>query len=186
MKKKNILVAAALAALVVIGTTSTLIIQKNGGLGVFATMTLNEYGCVSNCTGEYYPSSIISKAKSNTEVVGTKNVRIIAKACNVKGDDGRTYFQDIDTETVTAINKTSVANKVIRIQGTRTGLTGWKAEDTVCFYGEIDVVSQEIKIGNEFSTTYATASFVVIKNPVIYQINDTQNLSLLTDVVYLQ
>lgn len=181
MKKKNIIMVAALAALATLSGTTAITLQAKGGFGVFATVRLNEYGCESNCTAEYYPSDLITRVKADTTLVGTQNVRVIAKACNIASDTANTYFQDITygAKAITVLDpaKHFDGNLVIRISGTVSGLS-YTACDTVAFYGEIGM--KDAKFGNR-----GTYTIVEIKNPTVYQVNNQKDLSLLVDPVYL-
>ena len=181
MKKKNIIMVATLAALATLGGTTALTVQAKGGFGVFATAQLNEYGCVSNCTAEYYPSDLSRRVKADNTLIGTQNVRVIARVSQIDEDKGRTFFQDIDYSKVigsTLDESYFKNNKLIHIKGIASGLSGYKAGDTVAFYGEVQL--------NTLSFGRWTAEVVEINNPIFYQIGDRQNLDLLVDPVYLQ
>lgn len=181
MKKKNIIIAAGLAALIAVGATTALTVTANGGLGkVFASITTNEYGCEKNCTGEYYPSSVNSIVKANTELSGTPNVRLIAKKSK-----GNSLFQDIDYGyTVENEYVWRKHNEVIMVNSFNTNgfsIKDVKENDTVAFFGTV-VFRENVKFGQYNSPI----NLVEISNATIYMINEVKNLSLLPDVVYLQ
>ena len=182
MKKKTLKVCIIAALAMIASTTATVVATNTKGLAeVFAGIRLNEYGCEQNCTAEYYPSDLITRVKADTTLVGTKNVRVLAKACNIASDTANTYFQDVTygAKAITVLDpaKHFDGNLVIRISGTVSGLS-YTACDTVAFYGEIGM--KDAKFGNR-----GTYTIVEIKNPTVYQVNDQKDLSLLVDPVYL-
>lgn len=183
MKKKNIILAAGLAALMAVGATTALTVTANGGLGkVFASITTNEYGCESNCTGEYYPSDLSRRIKANPSLAQTKNVRVIARVSDITTDKGHNFYQDItNTKSYKETSEDLFRNNyLIRVVGEASGYkkTSFKVGDTVAFFGELDI--QTMSFGRW------SADVVVIKNPTFYQWGDQKDLSLLPDVVYLQ
>ena len=178
-KKKTLMVATVVATLAV---CATLVVANKENLitNAFAVNQVNEYGCAANCTGEYYPSHLSQLVKANAKLNGVENVRVIAKASAVSTDKAHTFFQDVDyNKTITSLSKDYfISNRLIRVVGTKSGLTDYTTDDIVAFYGEIK--TEEVKFGNW------SATVVEIKNPTIYKVNDQVNLDLLKPVVYLQ
>ena len=179
MKKKNIIVTVALAALTLIASTTAITIHKNGGLGVFATMTLNEYGCVSNCTGEYYPSSVNQIVKANPELNGKQNVRIIAK----KSKDN-SLVQDIDYNNEVKNNYSyRNDNRVLLITNFSANGFSFKQVqegETIAFFGTVSY-RENVPFGGS-----TLKKVVEINDATIYMVGEQKNLDLLPEVVYLQ
>lgn len=180
MKKKNIIIAAGLAALIAVGATTALTLNANGGLGkVFADIQKNEYGCAHDCTGEYYVSHISNILAANPELNGTANVRVICKVSNISG-----WMQDIDDNNVyTSVNDSNFTTAwchkmLLQVSGVSYKAFNYKKGDTIAFYG---TVNYNKKGENHYK--YAT---VVMENITVYKVNGQEDLSLLPDVVYLQ
>ncbi len=176
MKKTNLIIIAALVAAAAIGTTTALVINNKNGFGVFAGVSLNEYGCVSNCTGEYYVSHVNRIVKSNpSNYEGVQNVRIIAKASAKKG-----WFQDVDMNAkFTTIKANDLNfNRLITVAPGNTygySYSAFQEGDIIAFFGEIHYVEKGYP-----------APVVEIKNPTFYKWNEKQNLDLLQPVTYLE
>lgn len=187
MKKTNKKVALLGLTITSVAAAASVIACANikgiDGTSVFASNGHNDYGCVSNCTGEYYPSHINRLVREDHTLNGVENVRIIAKV-SVRANAG--WFQDITNDTVyTSANakldpqfKTDWCNGLLlTISGTINGLSGYKLNDTIGFYGTINFRAK----GDGYA--YDT---IEILNPVVYKINSMADLSLLQPVVYLK
>ena len=168
--KKATFVAATAAVVVACSVVS--IIATRGGFPVIAANQTNEYGCVSGCTGEYYPSHLKELLASNPSLNGSKNVRI---KCEYVKD---VYFKDVGATVTTQV---SSDNNALALDVT---FTWWNEKDvdlrsliqegdTVCLFG---TVSYEI---------YGVRRLVV-RDPIIYGVNDKVDTSLLPPVNYLQ
>ena len=172
MEKKNFIIAASLAALAVVSITTALTATHSLPLhGVFATQTKNEYGCVSGCTGEYYPSHVKQILSSDTSKNGSKNVRI---KCEYVKD---VYFKDIGaklTYQASSDNNAMALDITFTWWNENTGdlRSQVKEGDTICLFG---TVSYEI---------YGVRRLVV-RDPVIYAVNGTVKTSLLPPVNYI-
>lgn len=180
---KKVVAIAAVALSTAIAAGFVALNQCGGlaGMSVFAMNRTNEYGCTSNCTGEYYPTHINQLVRANHDLSGTENVRIIAKVSHPSG-----WYQDVDNDTVyTSANAKQdsqfkydwIHGMVITTSGVYTGLNGFKENDIIGFYGTINFRAK--------GTGYAYDT-VEILNPVVYKINNKSDLSLLQPVVYLQ
>ena len=179
---KKIIKMAMIAAVAVIGATATTVVAtKSGDLAkVFAGIQQNAYGCEGECTAEYYPSHLNSIIAASPEVEHTENVRVICKVTSLNG-----FYYDINMSQK-YINssdgnfKTDLRNGlVIQTFGTKKGLT-FTQGDIIAFYGKLEF--NEVTIpGSTKTRVYAE-----INNPVVYKVNDTVNLDLLVDPVYLQ
>ena len=176
MKKQTKMVVIAAVAIATSLSAAVVAVNQVGGfagLAVFATQTRNDYGCVSNCTGEYYPTHLNSILVNRPDLNETENVRLIAKVSKTS-----TWLQDIDDENVYKGIRTDAFRdaynhrRLVQIQGAISGLT-YKAGDIIGFYGTVTYDS-------------SNCPCAIIQNPVVYKVNDTADLSLLQPVVYLQ
>ena len=184
MKKKitQVAVVATLVALATIGTSVLAANKTNVLNGVFANVQTNEYGCVSNCTAEYYASDLFAQVRANPSLSGTENVRIIVKASKPS-----CWFQDVNNNTVytssnpkmdSSFKNDWIHGKLVTISGTINGLQ-YHENDIVGLYGTINWIPKEEK-----RYSYDT---VEILNPVIYKVNDNVDFSLINETpVYLQ
>lgn len=176
MKKQNIIMVAGLAALLVIGTSTTIALSKNGGFNVFAQNNPGAYNNTTRpgCTAEYYISTINEIVRANPELDGTQNVRVIAKVSAVKG-----WYQDLNYNNTVTIKNGQVSS-VLKDRGwvmtlsagTTTGFStkDFKEGDIVRFCGEI--VFKD--------------NLVQLKSPCVYGWNDNVDYSMIPDAVYLQ
>lgn len=152
---------------------SVLFVNKTGFFSTFATEQANNYGCVSNCTAEYYASDLFQKVRTNPSLSGTENVRVIVKASRPSG-----WFQDVDNDTVYNSVKSSefkydwIHGQLITISGTIKGLN-YKTGDIIAFYGTINWVPQSAK-------RYSNNT-VEILNPTVYKVNDKADFSLINE-----
>lgn len=179
--KKTIRLCAITALALLASTTAIVLASKTNSFAkAFAGLQLNEYGCVSNCTGEYYPSHINQLVKANKDLNGTANVRVICKVSN------NGWYQDVDNDAVYTswdakkddqFRHDWACGLVITTSGTWSNYKKLKAGDTVSFFGTINYRAK----GNGYD--YDTVEIV---NPTLYGVNDTIDTSLLPDVVYLQ
>lgn len=168
-RKTCVLAILAISTLAVGGA----FIASDGGvfMQALAEDSLNEYGCRQNCTGEYIPSHVKSILREDSSKNGSKNVRI---KCEYIKD---IYFKDIGAQL------TYTADSDNNAMALDVGFTWWndvgadyrgemKAGDIVCLVG---TVSYEL---------YGVRRLVV-RDPVIYSVNDMINTSLLPEVNYI-
>lgn len=176
-KKKQTLVMATVVATAIVFGTMVMAVNHNNLTNVFATLSENEYGCAANCTGEYYVRHINELLKTNEQLSGTENVRVIATVSRLKG-----YYQDITyTTPIKEINQAVINNNlVIKVApGQSFGFdsTNFKEGDTVAFFGTVKLQYLQYKSFKDYVVT--------ITNPTYYRWNDQSNLKLLEPVVYL-
>ena len=176
MKKQTKMVVIAAVAIATSLSAAVVAVNQVGGfagLAVFATNHTNEYGCVSNCTGEYYPTHLNSIMVNRPDLNETANVRLIAKVSKTS-----TWMQDITDDNVYKGIRTDLFKdaynhrRLVQVQGAISGLT-YKAGDIIGFYGTVTYDS-------------TNCPCAIVMNPVIYKVNDITDLSLLQPVVYLQ
>lgn len=180
-KTKKMVIMTSLVAAAAIGA-AVFAANSMSISGVFANTQTNQYGCVSNCTAEYYASDLFAQVRSNPSLSGTENVRILVKASRPS-----CWFQDVDNETVyTSANPNIDATfkndwihgKLVTISGTIKGLS-YNKGDIVALYGTINWVP---KTAHRYS--YDTVEII---NPTIYKVNGNVDFTLINDTpVYLQ
>lgn len=176
MNKKTIKMAA-IAAAVICAAMGAITLTKNVNvIGVFGNEVKNDYGCVANCTAEYYPSSAHQIVRFNQQFNGVENVRFIAKASKPG-----CWFQDVDDTNVYTIgtdkwHDARVHGRVVKVSGIQSGFTTYKQGDLVAFYGKLKWVRKG---------SYEADTLEVV-NPTFYHLNDKIDFNLINKTpVYL-
>lgn len=176
MNKKTTIKVAVIATAVICAAMGAIALTKNTTIGVFGNEVKNEYGCVSNCTAEYYPSSAHQIVRFNQQFNGVENVRFVAKASKPG-----CWFQDVTDEKVYTIGTDTwhdarVHGRVVKVSGIQSGFTTYKQGDLVAFYGQLKWVRKG---------SYEADTLEVV-NPTFYRLNDTIDFDLINKTpVYL-
>ena len=178
MKKQNIIMVAGLAALLVIGTSTTIALSKNGGFNVFAQNNPGAYNNTTRpgCTAEYYISTINEIVRANPELNGTQNVRVIAKVSAAKG-----WYQDLNYNNKVTIKNGSVSS-VLKERGWVLTMAGGTASNL----GFSSKNFQEGDIVRFCGKIVFEDNLVQIMSPTFYGWNDQVDYSIIPDAVYLQ
>lgn len=171
MENKKVLLLSTAAICSVMTMTLLVATYPNAIQSAFATHQTNEYGCVTGCTGEYYPSHVKSLLQADPSLNGEKNVRI---KCEYIKDN---YFKDIGAALTYSPDSDSEA-MVIDVSFSWWNDTTvdyrslMKPNNTVCLFG---TVSYEL---------YGVGRLVV-RDPIVYAVNDQVNTALLPEVNYI-
>lgn len=178
MKKKLVVIGAVALAGVAIGGFFLLAKKaESAPVGLYGGVITNEYGCRSNCTGEYQIRHVKRILEENPSKNYSENVRFLVKVS--KNARSTQWLQDIDDpseyKVAADVNAEAQRDHLMCFSGIESGFTNYKPGDVIGVAGTV----------NRTKKGYYDYTLELL-SPVIYKLNGKEDLKILPPVNYLE